>query len=385
MATQDIKNLDKIFNSFKDDFLNLLQQNALGQFALPNIQNNNTLKFTKQEINSMPQHFRKEFRTDGCTARIRRKKVSKNAYSYEIRYRRNGYNILATSKNLEEAKKKFIEKLKTAKPVQKKNISTPTTFNSFATFYFENFRIRKVAAKTYENDMYRYKNHLKPYFDEKPLSKITSLDCQNLLDKITSEGKGKTADEIYSLMSVIFKSAIAHGIILKNPLDIVFYKKHEKKHGKSLTKAEEQLLLSSTKGTEYQLMFAIALYTGMRPNEYATAKREGNFIVAKNSKRKGGKIETKKIPITPMLAPYINDTQTFSFCTLQNLRAKFNSILKDHILYDLRTTFYSRCTECGVSDKAQKLFVGHSLGELGNAYTDVSDEFLLNEGNKLKY
>ena len=41
----------------------------------------------------------------------------------------------------------------------------------------------------------------------------------------------------------------------------------------------------------------------MRPNEYETARREDNFIIAKNSKRKGGKTETKKIPITPMLAP----------------------------------------------------------------------------------
>ena len=52
-------------------------------------------KFTNKEINQMPKTFRKEFRADGCTARIRKKPSGKNGYLYEIRYRRNGYNISA--------------------------------------------------------------------------------------------------------------------------------------------------------------------------------------------------------------------------------------------------------------------------------------------------
>ena len=383
---KQVNDMVKIMGSldnFKELFFNLLNSNQLN--TIVNTSDSQILKFTKKEIDSMPQHFRKEFRAEGCTVRVRKRKISKNAYSYEIRYRRNGYNICVTNKNLETVKKMFLEKLNTAKPVPKKHKTAPSSFDGFATFYFENFRIRKVAKNTYENDMYRYKNHIKPYFEDKPIYKITSLECQDLIDTIVAEGKGKTADEVYSLLNVIFKAAIAHGILLKNPLDIVFHTRHEKKHGKSLTKDEEKLLLSSTEGTEYQLMFAIALYTGMRPNEYETARREGNFIIAKNSKRKGGKTETKKIPITPMLAPYIKDTREIKFLGLKKLREKFNSIIKNHILYDLRTTFYSRCIECGVSEIAQKLFVGHSLGELGNAYTDVSDEFLLREGAKLKY
>lgn len=38
-------------------------------------------------------------------------------------------------------------------------------------------------------------------------------------------------------------------------------------------------------------MFAVGLYNGMRPNVYYSAKIEGDFIVAINSKRKKDKTE----------------------------------------------------------------------------------------------
>ena len=132
-------------------------------------------------------------------------------------------------------------------------------------------------------------------------------------------------------------------------------------------------------------MFAVALYTGLRPNEYKTARIEGDFIVANNSKRKNSKVELKKIPITPMLKPYLEGVTELKFTRLEQIRNKFNKILPGHKLYDLRTTFYTRCQECGVLPAARDEFVGHSLGELGNTYTDLSDEFLLAEGRKIDY
>ena len=339
-------------------------------------------KFTNKEINQMPKTFRKEFRADGCTARIRKKPSGKNGYLYEIRYRRNGYNISASNKNLEEAKRLFIEQLKTAK-VCKKITGVPKTFHSFTMYYFENFRIKKVTEKTYKTDYNRYKRYLQPYFEEIPLVKITPKDCQDLLDDLEEEGKGKTAGELYSLLSVIFKTAMLHRLIDYNPLDIVIHTKHESQHGVALTKEEEKKLLANTNDVVLRNALALGLYTGMRPNEYKTAKIEGPFIVAVNSKRKNGKIEYKKIPITKMLEPYLKDG--INVPTEKRLRAAIRAVLPDHKLYDLRTTFYTRCMECGVAEPAMKAFVGHSFGQLGDAYTDLSDEYLLQEGEKLLY
>lgn len=342
------------------------------------------LKFTDKEINLMPKTFKKEFRADGCTAHVRKRKVGKKAFSYEIRYRRNGYNITITNKNLDTAKRLFIEKLKTATPTVKK-VNSLSNLHTFTVYFFEKFRLPKVSTLTYNTDWHRYKNYIQPAFGDKHFNEITPEHCQNLINDITSQGKGKTAEEIYSILSIIFKGAIAHGFMEKNPLALVVKTKHQSKHGKALTKEEETLLLEAYPNTKYQTLFALALYTGLRPNEYNTAKIEGQFIIAVNSKRKNKRIEYKKIPITPMLAPYVQGVDSFENINRDVIREKFKAILPKHMLYDMRTTFYSRLKECGIADAARDEFVGHSLGALGNAYTDLSDEYLLKEGAKFKY
>lgn len=342
------------------------------------------ITFTQKEINLMPKTFRKEFRADGCTAHVRKRKCGKN-HTYEIRYRKNGYNITITNKNLEIAKQLFIEKLKVAKPITGKSTHISENLHTFAMYYFEKFRLPKVATRTYEADMHRYKKYIQPAFGDKQLQSITPEHCQSLIDSILAEGKGKTAEEIHSLLSIIFKGAIAHGLMDKNPLNLVVRMKHEGKHGTALTKDEEKRLLQAYPNTKYQTIFALALYTGLRPNEYNTAKIEGQFIVAVNSKRKHKRVEYKRIPITPMLAPYLQGINEFEMVNRDVIREKFKAILPNYIVYDMRTTFYSRCKECGIADAARDEFVGHSLGALGNAYTDLSDEYLLNEGAKFQY
>lgn len=339
-----------------------------------------------KELSLMPKTFRKEFRTQGCTAHVRKRRSGKNSWNYEIRYRRNGYNITASANNLDQAKHKFIEMLGSAeKCVKNKERTIPSTFDKFANYFFEKFYKRKVGQSTFRVAMSNYKNHVVPHFGDMPLKSITADRCQELLDRLIDEDKVRTEENVFTMLNMIFKAAVKHGVMAHNPIDMVFHTKHEREHGKALTKDEERKLLEQTAGTPYQLMFAIGLYTGLRPNEYKTAVIDGDFIVANNSKRKNGKVESKKIPITPMLKPYVEDVKDFHFTRLEQIRHKFNGILPDHKLYDLRTTFYTRCMECGVAEVATKTFVGHALGGMADTYTDLSDEFLYTEGQKLKY
>jgi len=344
------------------------------------------LTFTEKDISKMPKTYKRLFRYNKIVAHIHKRPSGKNNWNYEIRCQVNLKKINVSSNSLASAKEKFIQRLheiENGAESVKSNI--PTTLNDFAEYFFENFHKRKVTSGTLRIARNQFKNHIAPHFKNLQLKKITPTLCQGLIDRLDGEGKNKTADDINSILNMIFKTALKLGVILNNPMDMVFHKQHEREHGTALTKEEEKLLLDSTKSTPLHLMYAVALYTGMRPNEYVTARIDGDFIVANNSKRKNGKVELKKIPITPMLKPYLDGVTELKFCSQRVIHERFNKILPNHKLYDLRTTFYTRCQECNIAPAARDEFVGHSLGALGNAYTDLSDEFLLKEGEKFKY
>ena len=101
-----------------------------------------------------------------------------------------------------------------------------------------------------------------------------------------------------------------------------------------------------------------------------------------NSKRKHKRIEYKRIPILPKLRPFLKNGIPTEL-NLNNLREFVRERLPGHTVKDLSKTFNTRCKEYGVSDHARKEFMGHSLSALDGAYTELSDEYLLNEARKL--
>lgn len=366
--------------------LRLAEIEKTGHYTTPEKTISETLKFTHKEISKMSKTFKKEFVANGLVAHVTKRISGKRTYCYEIRYRSNGYNITASSTDLATAKAKFIEKT-LPENINKYYLGTtaPTdniTFEKFALFYFKKHRQKKVAEATYKTDCKRLQKHIFPALGRFDIKKITPDKCQALIEKLQDEGKGKTADEIYSLLSVIFKGALAYGYIDKSPLAIIDRKPHERQSGTALTKAEEKQLLTGLTEPIYRKAAAIALYTGLRPNELYTAKIEGAFIVAVNSKRKNGKVEYKRIPIINALKPYLQDG-IGELPNIKLIRSRFNALFPNHRFYDLRTTFFSRCEEYGVAPPAKDEFLGHCTNAITKAYRSLSDEYLLAEAAKL--
>lgn len=350
---------------------------------------NGLLKFNDKEIFKMPVRFRKTFRTQGKTVCYRIRTDGRYCLSYEIRYAKAPFNkrpISVSAQTLADAKMRFIEKINELLPLIEREengtvTAVPDSVNGFAEYWFENFHRRKVCEKTYKLNYSLYNRHLKSALEPYNLKSITPVPLQHLLDGLPCNGK--TTDDCRSILNQIFELAVAHGKIKVNPLNLFVHVAHERKTGVELTHEEEISLLSACDGTDYQIIFAVLLYTGLRPNEYKTAKVDGDFIVAVNSKRKNGKIEYKKIPINKHLKKHIDRLTELPQRHERNIALQFKDILPDHTLKDLRKTFNTRCVECKVDYVARKMFMGHSEGKLDKTYTGSVDGYLLSEGEKL--
>lgn len=348
---------------------------------------NGLLLFTEKEIMKMPKSIRKSFRAQGCTVHYRVRTTGRYNKSYEARYAKKPYNkhpISVSAPTLIELKARFIEKLNNYVPPTEGAIAIPKTFDGFAAYWFENFHKKKVAEKTYKKNLDTYNRDIKKVFERIRLTDVMPAQIQNFLDGFSD--RERTKETLHSILNQIFVCAVKHGVVKLNPLDMCFYKKHERRHGQAISKADEKRLLSTYSGTPFLIDFVIALYAGLRPNEYATVALDGEFIKATNSKRKGGKTAFKRIPINPMLRPYLAGIVDLKLHHPATVTKKFKAVLPNYTIYDMRTTFQTRCTECGMAEVAIGMFMGNAIGgELKKAYTDVSDEWLIAEGNKLSY
>ncbi len=350
------------------------------------------IKFTKEEIDNMSKTFKKEFIANGCVGHVIKRPSGKKGFYYEIRYRRNGYNITVSNADVERAKKLFVEATK--------NLDSPELLKrnklKFGTITDEwlNYKKDKIAYQTWQSYCTNAKRYLTEDWRSKQIAEIRTVDLDNLMRQFDNDPR--MYEDMRTEINQIFKYAIASGIITHNPVTLIPFKRAERKKREALTDFQIKEFLTRIREPQYDRIRQAAYifyFFGIRPCELdEEARFENGFFICRNRKRKGGKIEYKKIPIPkqaqgliefdkPIVPPLSYDR----WLDLMKSALGKNGQGKELTPYNLRHTFASTCAEA-VRSEVLDLWMGDSPERLvGKVYVHFKDSFMREEMDKVKF
>jgi integrase len=351
------------------------------------------IKFTYKEIQMMSFTFKKEFIANGLAAHVIKKESGRNSYCYEIRYRSNGYNIIASSTDLAEAKRKFLAKTVPGE-IEKYRVQKRKTGINLLEEVFDEWYQYKKGTITEGELKKHYSNFcaLPETLRKKTILSVRTGD----LDKILKDVKPRKYEDLRTLFNGIFKYAIASGIITHNPVALIPFKRAERQSRDALPEEEIYAFLERVELPEFEPIRqgAYLLYFfGLRPCEVdQETHKEDDFLIARNRKRKNGKIEYKKIPVPREAQGLIDWDKPLIFnCTRITRDRLFKKLLgdSDKTAYCLRHTFASICAQSfeksKFSGKSQdfktselvEIWLGDSPERLvGKTYIHYSDNFM---------
>ena len=341
-----------------------------------------TIKFSKEEVAKMSKTFKKEFIAGGFVAHIIKRPSGKNGFYYEIRYRRNGYNISVSDKDLKNAKAKFIDRTHhLEEPDQKKNLS----FGALAQEWLI-FKDGKVAKSTWKNYQSYIRRFVPDELSRKDIRNVRAGELNEIMKSVTP----RIYEELRIVFNSIFKYCAASGLITHNPVDMIPFAKSERTPRESLRRDELNTLIERLKAPTYDHVRAYVsalLYCGLRPCEAdSEAHIEDGYMICRNRKRKKGKIEYKKIPVPKEARDILKENVVFAPpYSSKKMRDIMRELLGKHTPYSLRHTFSTVCAET-VRQEIVEIWLGDSPERLiGKFYVHYSDEFLKKEMEKVRF
>ncbi len=389
MLAQDRTDAVRLAGGLNDAILRAMEMEKASESSVPRQKKktlSESIKFTKKEIDGMAKSFKKEFIANGLVAHVIKRASGKNGFYYEIRYRRNGYNITVSHTDLKKAKEKFI--------AATNGIGTPQAQlkerRRFGYLLSEMIKVKTETVKwrtieTYKSDSRRF---IPESMKRMSIDEIQVGDISDLLKHVTP----RLYEELRTIFNQTFKYAIASGVILHNPISLIPYRAAERENRDSLTTEQIKNFLQNIKRPEFDKVRQVAYilyFFGLRPCEVdKEARFEGDFLVCRNRKRKHGKVAYKKIPIPNQARGFIDFTAPIlPKLTQRTWGKKIKKALGDENLtcYNLRHTFASTCATYA-SSKFVALWMGDSPEELvEKVYVHYPDSLMRAEMDKVVF
>lgn len=132
--------------------------------------------------------------------------------------------------------------------------------------------LNSVKPRTVESYKTNIKQHIKPAIGAKRLSELTAVDVQRLYNGLTNKHNGKplsakSKKNVHGTLHKALEKAVSLGYIRHNPADKPDLPKIQKAEIKPLADGEMVSFLDAIKGSEYEPVYTVTLFTGMREGE----------------------------------------------------------------------------------------------------------------------
>ncbi len=338
------------------------------------------IKFTYKEIQMMSFTFKKEFIANGLTAHVIKKESGRNSYCYEIRYRSNGYNIIASSTDLAEAKRKFLAKTVPGE-IEKYRVRRDSALSDIFADVFEKFFKHKAKSKVTPKTLNDYRirfDRIPNAIKEKRISAITTIELSEYMNTLNP----RAYEDMRTVFNGVFKFAMVLGVITVNPVALVPFQRADRQIREALSEEEIETFLRRINEPRFDKIRQLAYFYyffGLRASELdEETRREGDFLITRNRKRKNGKIEYKKIPVPTQAQGLIDWTMPLHRKVRAGTANKlFKELLgEDKSAYNLRHTFSAICQQY-VRQEIVEIWIGDSpIRLIAKHYTHFSDKFM---------
>ena len=259
----------------------------------------------------------------------------------------------------------------------------------------------KPTQKTHANNLRRI-----PYdLCSMKIRNIRVSDMEKALSELNTTKN--CLNNLRTLLRHLFNYAVKHEYCDKNYADFIDLKAVSQKEGSKNTHEPlniDEIEIALTMDHRLSDILHVALYTGMRPNELLTLKKEHIFLsegyIRHGSKTKAGR--DRIIPIHDGIAHLIKklmDSSCTGFLfeneyggkvrplTYDRYRQILKTILPGHTPHDTRHTFITQWRfTLGLDDSILHLIVGHDSGDISETvYTHRPVSALIAEMSRFGY
>jgi integrase len=143
------------------------------------------------------------------------------------------------------------------------------TLNEYLTKWLATAARPRVSERTHEGYQYLLNQHVQPELGKQKLSDVRPLHIQKLYSDMQERGlSARTVRYLHAVLSSALKQAVRWGMLARNPAELVELPRQARKEMLALSPKEATEFLKAAAADRWCVLFAFALATGTRPEEY---------------------------------------------------------------------------------------------------------------------